>query len=98
MAYRIEWTEMFADNLAELIENFKQYKSKKKAKEILDTVFDKTDLLKNNPKMGRPSKTQNVRSISLNPDYRMYYTITSEEIQMLTIFFMRTDPDKNPFE
>ena len=98
MAYKIEWTENFGDDLAELVENYKKYRSAKKAKEAVDLVFDKTELLKENPAMGRPSPVEGVRSIPLNPDYRMYYIVSGDVIQMLNLFYMRANPENNPFE
>lgn len=99
MAYQIEWADSFGLDIQDLIEVYQQYYSQKKAEAIADAVFTKTDLLKNNPRMGRTSQRyDNVYSIPLNANYRLYYSVKPNVIEMLRILDMRSDPDKNPLE
>ena len=99
MAYQIEWADSFTLDVQELIEVYQKYYSQKKAEAIADSIFRKTDLLKTNPRMGKASqKYENVYSIPLTADYRLYYLVTSDAIEMLRILNMTSNPKRNPFE
>ncbi len=55
MAHEIVWSVEFADELADLLPKFKQYYSEKKYTELVDSVFEKSELLKVNPHVGQSS-------------------------------------------
>lgn len=99
MAYQIEWADSFSLDMQDLIEVYQQYYSQKKAEAIADAVFTKTNLLKFNPRMGKVSnRYEHVYSIPLTANYRLYYSVRPNVIEMLRIIDMRLNPDRNPLE
>ena len=76
MAYRIDWSDAFAQALADQLESFRQYRSEQKYKLLIEAVFDMSELLKQHPSMGRLCGNDGIHSVMLPFDFRMYYSIT----------------------
>jgi hypothetical protein len=81
-----------------LLANFKQYRSEEKYKELVDAVFEVSELLKKKPNMGQLSQVRGVRSIRMPFSFRMYYSVYNDSVEILSLISSKIKPDRNPFE
>ena len=84
----IDWTNQIFDDIDIITEYMAQY-SKPLAKTFVEKVFEKAELLKNFPEMGRmvpEIESPKVREL-IYKQYRIVYQIVSKDkIRMLTVY------------
>jgi plasmid stabilization system protein ParE len=99
MAYEIVYSGAAEKQLNALIAYLEIEWSERVADSFLTVFNDKLDLLRLNPKLGRPlDRDSSIRKVTLTKHNLLYYTFDSTRVFLLTIFDTRQDPDKNPLE
>jgi plasmid stabilization system protein ParE len=98
MAYKISWSDIALEDYHIIIDYLITQWSLSVAADFEKIVNGKLDNLSKQPFSGIKSvKNPIVRSISFTPHNRLYYRITSDSIELLTIIDTRRNPEKNPF-
>lgn len=98
MAYKINWSEIALEDYNEIINYLITNWSFSIASDFGDIVNKKLDNLSKRPFIGiKSNKNSSVRSILFTPHNRLYYRITNQTIELLTIIDPRQNPDRNPF-
>lgn len=84
---KIVWTNESLNRLIE-IENFIAEDNPNKAIEFINFLIEKTEILKNNPKIGKvvPEFSNPVLRELIVKNYRIVYRITKTKIEILTVF------------
>lgn len=62
-------------------------------KKLYELFASNTKLVAKNPELGRPTEFDSVRIIIVT-DYQIYYHIGNKDIEILTIWDSRRDPQK----
>ena len=94
MAINIKWTpeaELTFDNIVEYLE--KEW-SEKEVKKFFARVNHMLILISQNPKIYKASKTNDVRIGVITKHNSLVYRIKSNEIELLTFWANRQDPEK----
>lgn len=96
MAKSVKWNERalttFHDTAIYLEENY----SPKAADNFVNSVFDKIELLKKAPTLGRKApKRKTIRFVLVGKYRRLYYRINGSELIISSFFDTRQHPDKD---
>ncbi len=98
MAYKISWTDNALEDYQRIVEYLIKKWSFTDAANFESIVNKKLANLSGQPFMGIPSQEKySLRSILLTKYNRLFYRIKDETIELLNIFGIRKDPEKNPF-
>ncbi|MGN6540136.1 MAG: type II toxin-antitoxin system RelE/ParE family toxin [Ginsengibacter sp.] len=98
MASQIIVTKRFRQNVVETYEYISNTFSFKTASLFLDRIERRIDFIAAHPEAGKPSqKRKNVRCVLLPPHNQIYYRFENERIEILLLFDMRQNPNKNPY-
>ena len=98
MAYKISWTEIALEDYHAIIDYLITHWSLSIAVDFENTVNQKLSNLSKRPFAGiKSDKNPSVRSILFTKHNRLYYRITGNNIELLTIIDTRRNPEKNPF-
>lgn len=84
---KVIWTEQAIDDLTNIAQYSSSY-SEKYASTIVSKLFNKTDILKTMPRIGRmvPEKNSDAIRELIEGNYRIIYQIRSEDrIEILTV-------------
>jgi plasmid stabilization system protein ParE len=68
-------------------------KSNEYSKKLLSKIIEYLDVLKQNPEIGRATKSKNIRGISLG-HYSIYYKHTTTQITIVAFWDNRQEPVK----
>ena len=99
MAYEIVYSRAAEKQLNALVAYLEIEWSERVADSFLVVFNDKLELLRLNPKLGRPlERDPSIRKVTLTKHNLLYYTFDLSQVYLLTIFDTRQDPDKNPLE
>ena len=95
MVEEIKWRKKARSSFLKIIAFLQKEWSDKIAEEFVQTVEEKTKLLKMFPKMGIASEKKNgMRKLILSKQNMLVYRIKENKIIMLTIYDTRQDPIK----
>ena len=98
MASQIIVTKKFRQNVIETHEYILNPFSSKAASLFLDRIERRIDFIAAHPEAGKPSqKRKNVRCVLLPPHSQICYRFKNERIEILLLFDMRQNPNKNPY-
>jgi plasmid stabilization system protein ParE len=98
MAYKISWTDIALEDYYAIINYLLDKWSLKVAFDFQDIVNKKLNDLSRHPFVGiKSDKIPSVRSILFTKHNRLYYRITENNIELLTIIDTRRDPEKKSF-
>ena len=98
MAYKISWSEIALEDYHIIIDYLIAEWSLSIATDFENIVNQKLENLSQRPFTGiRSNKNSSVRSILFTEHNRLYYRITGNNIELLTIIDTRRNPEKNPF-
>ena len=98
MAYKINWSEIALEDYNGIITYLITNWSFSVASDFEDTVNKKLENLSKRPFVGiKSDKNSSVRSILFTPHNRLYYRITEQIIELLTIIDTRQNPKQKPF-
>lgn len=90
MAKRIIWRKKASDNLIEIVSYLQENWSPKDARNFIDLVDQKVDLLTKFPKAGKASQKQpTLRKLVLTPQNTLIYRIKGEKVIVLKIYDTR---------
>ncbi len=98
MAYEINPTRVFRDKLLYQIANFREYRSDDVAQIFYDGLLYKIGMISKSPYIGQESKIKEARSIRIPFDFRLYYRVTENSIDLLNLISTKANPENNPFE
>lgn len=91
-------TKRFRKNVYSIYEYLLKKFSPGIALKFLQRVEEKLDFIAEHPEIGKLSqKRVNVRSILFTPHNKIFYRVTNDKIEVLSIFDMRKDPKKNRY-
>jgi plasmid stabilization system protein ParE len=97
MALQIKWTVSALSDYEQIIIYLAQEWSEAIAQKFIDIVRERLETLSHFPYLGIASeKVPFIRSILLTKHNRLYYRIQNTSIEILGIFDIRQDPEKNP--
>jgi plasmid stabilization system protein ParE len=98
MASQIIVTKRFRQNVVETYEYISNTFSSKTASLFLDRIERRIDFIAAHPEAGKPSqKRKNVRCVLLPPHNQIYYRFQNDTVEILLLFDMRQNPNKNPY-
>ena len=98
MVKTIKWNKRALKRLREIIDYFHSEGQNQAAVKFVDTIYEKLELIKKQPTIGRPSpNTKTMREFNIDKYRKMYYRINGSIIHISTFFDMRQDPKKRPF-
>ena len=98
MAYKISWSDIALEDYHDIIEYLINQWSLSVAADFEEIANRKLANLSKQPFTGiKSDKNPIVRSILFTPHNRLYYRITSDSIELLTIVDTRRNPEKNHF-
>jgi plasmid stabilization system protein ParE len=98
MASKIIVTKRFRQNVIETYDYILNTFSSKAASHFLDRIERRIDFIAAHPEAGKPSqKRKNVRCVLFPPHNQIYYRFENERIEILLLFDMRQNPNKNPY-
>ena len=99
MAYEIIISNEVFSALNAVVLYLEKRWSKKVAENFLFIFYDKVNAIANNPNIGRKTnKDSDIRKILITKHNMLYYEVSGNRIELLTIFFTIQDPLKNKFE
>lgn len=98
MAYKISWSDIALEDYHNIIDYLIAEWSLSVAGDFEEIVNKKLANLSKRPFVGiKSDKNPIVRSILFTHHNRLYYRITLDSIELLTIIDTRRNPEKNPF-
>ena len=99
MAYEIIVSDEVFSALNAVVLYLEKRWSKKDAEKFLLIFYDRVTAIANNPTIGRKTtKNTSIRKILITKHNMLYYEVTGNRIELLTIFFTAQDPGKNKLE
>jgi plasmid stabilization system protein ParE len=99
MAYQIIISDEVFDSLNSIVLYLETKWSKKIAKNFLLIFYEKVDALAIRPNIGkRTIKNPAIRKILITKHNMLYYEVTDNSIELLSIFYTVQDPAKNKME
>ena len=94
MAKKVSWTPRALLDRLEILEYWaNRNKSKVYSKKLYDFFASNTKLVAKNPELGGPTEFASVRVIVVT-DYLIHYNIGDKDIEILTIWDSRRNPQK----
>ena len=98
MVKKVRWNKSATSSLSQIAEYLAHEVSEETAIRFVNLVYDKIDILKKYPEMGRPAtKTKTVRFVKVDKNRRMYYRKNGNTLHIVWFFDTRQDPAKNPY-
>lgn len=98
MAYEIVWTEIAREDFELLIKHTLEFSSVSQAEKLVDQTYDRLETLGRFPESGqRSEKIHFVRRFLINPKTALYYRVMDQQIVLLNLIDLRTDPSSNPY-
>ena len=96
MVKKISWNKTATSSLSQIAEYLEREVSEATAIRFVNLVYDKIDVLKKYPEMGRrAAKTKTVRFVKVDKNRRMYYRKNGTTLHIVWFFDTRQDPAKN---
>ena len=93
---KVVWTDKCLQRIEE-ISDYIELDSKKNAEQFIKEIFDKEEMLKNNPKIGKivpDYEIEEYRQIIIR-NYRLVYKINGKSLNMITIRHCRQEKIMN---
>ncbi|SRR6185312_2036205 len=98
MVAQIIVTKKFRQNVIETYDHILKTFSSKTASLFLDRLERRIEFIATHPEAGKSSlKRKNVRCVLLPPHNQIYYPFENDTVEMLHLFDMRQNPNKNPY-
>lgn len=99
MAYKIIYKKRFSNKLIKLLQYLEKEWGQKAAIEFLSKIEKRTDTLKEQPFIGKPSHQKpEIRTILITKYNRIYYKFHNNTVIILNMFDTRRNPKKNPYD
>ena len=99
MAIPIIWSQNSIYDFERIINYLKYNWSDRIALEFEYKLYNKVELLANQPLIGKTSTSFNtIKSILITKHNRLYYQLTNLGLEVLNILDTRQNPDKNIYE
>ncbi len=99
MAYEVIFSEEIFERLNSIIFYLENNWSKEVAEAFLKKFYSIIDNLANDPKAGMQTlKKSSIRKFVITKHNTLYYEISENRIELLTIFFNVQNPNKNKLE
>ena len=98
MAFKISWSETALEDYNRIVIYLISNWSISIASDFEDIVNKKLENLSQRPYLGiRSQKNSSIRSILFTPHNRLYYRITGQTIELLTIIDTRQNTEQNRY-
>lgn len=98
MVSQIDWTKRASRKLDEMIEYLEGEGASGAAVNLVKKVFERIELLKHYPDIGRMAKkAKTIRYIRLDKHRIIYYRFSGKKMTIVTFFDERQNPEKRPF-
>ena len=98
MVKKVKWNNLATSSLSLIAEYLESETSYAAAIRFVNLVYDKIDVLKKYPEMGRRApNTKTIRFIKIDKNRRMYYRKHGTTLYIVWFFDTRQDPSKNPY-
>ena len=98
MVKKVKWNNLATSSLSQIAEYLESEASYQTAIRFVTLVYDKIEILKKYPEMGRRApKTKTIRFIKIDKTRRMYYRKNGTTLYIVWFFDTRQDPAKNPY-
>src|SRR5690349_2041437 len=98
MAYKIIYKKRFSNKLIRLLLYLENEWGQKAAINFLNELDKRINTIKEQPFIGKPSRTKpEVRSVLIAKHNRVYYKTGDTVIVILNMYDMRSNPKKNPY-
>jgi plasmid stabilization system protein ParE len=96
MVKKVRWNKLATSGLSQIAEYLEAEASYEQATKFVNLVYDKIDVLKKYPEMGRPApKTKTIRFIKIDKNRGMYFRKNGTTLHIVWFFDTRQDPSKN---
>jgi len=98
MACEIVWTEIAKEDFEILIKQNLEFSSVAQAEKLVDQTYERLETLRRFPESGqRSEKIHFVRRFLINPKTAIFYRIMGEQVVLLNLIDLRSDPKNNPY-
>ena len=99
MVKKVKWNKLATSSLSQIAEYLESEISYDSATRFVNLAYDKIDILKKYPDMGRPApKTKTIRFIKVDKNRRMYFRRNGTTLHIVWFFDTRQDPSKNIYK
>ena len=96
MVKTVKWNNLATSSLSQIAEYLESEASYETAVRFVNLVYDKIDIVKKYPEMGRPAPdTKTIRFVKIDKNRRMYYRKHGTTLHSVWFFDTRQDPAKN---
>ena len=96
MVKTVKWNNLATSSLSQIAEYLESEASYETAVRLVNLVYDKIDIVKKYPEMGRPAPdTKTIRFVKIDKNRRMYYRKHGTTLHIVWFFDTRQDPSKN---
>ena len=87
MVKKVRWNHSATSSLSQIAEYFEREATYESATRFVNLVYDKIDVLKKYPEMGRHApKTKTIRFIKIDKNRRMYYRKNGTTLHNCLVF------------
>jgi plasmid stabilization system protein ParE len=98
MVKQVVWNSSAIAGLQSILTYLQEEVSETSAKNFAKKVFERIEVLKKYPEVGRISKKRKeVRLVNIGKRYHMYYRLQGPRLVIVHFFDTRQHPRKNPF-
>ncbi len=97
MARQIIWSEKVQQEIRDIHDYWvERTGSEKYTIKLEESFFKAADSLESSPYQGKLTKAESIRYLIVKY-HKLFYTVQTDEIVILSVFDTRRDPDKTPF-
>lgn len=92
--YKIHWTPNSLEELSATIEYVERNFGERQLNKLAQKIEEVTQLISQNPELFPKSEYENVYRVAILKFNTMYYRVRNNEIEILSFFSNRQNPDK----
>lgn len=98
MVKKVKWNPLATEGLNQIATYLETEVSYERATRFVNSVYEKIDVLKKYPDMGRPApNTKTIRFVKIDKNLRMYHRKNGTTLYIVWFFDTRQDPNKNRY-
>ncbi len=97
MAQKVIYRKLFINKLDRLLSYLEKEWGQQFASRFIDKLEEKIELIKKHPEVGSITVFENMRSILITKQNKVYYRVNQRNIELINMIDTRRNPKKNPF-
>jgi len=97
MAYQIIVKKRFTSKVTKLLKYLEKEWGKTVADSFILTLEERIDTLSQQPFIGSQAGIKNVRTTLISKHNRLYYRVKGNQIEIITLFDTRMNPNRNRY-